>query len=76
MRPVTVDPRNPEAAIRALADATQENDIVDLAQSFSINGTVTPTTTLNVTAPTIANIANFLATFIEAMQRGNLNRST
>jgi hypothetical protein len=76
MRPVTVDPHNTVAAIRELASASQENDIVSIAQAFSITGTVTPTTNLNVSAPTLANVVAVLGTLLEVMQKGNINRTT
>ena len=56
--------------------ASQDADIVDLAQAFTISGTFTPTTTLNVTSPTAANIAAVLATFLLYCQSGGPNRTT
>lgn len=50
--------------------ASQEADVVDIGQSFTINGSFTETRTLNVSAPTTANIAAVLATLISDMQRG------
>jgi hypothetical protein len=76
MRPVTLNPQNPQSALAEIQRASHENDLAEIAQSFSIIGTVTPTTALNVTSPTLANIANFVATLVQAMQRGGINRTT
>ncbi len=56
--------------------ASQEADLIDIGQAFSINGTFTETTQLNVTAPTAANTAAVLATLILYLQRGGATKST
>lgn len=67
------------AALNALKEiqlASGEVDLTDIANAFTVSGAYTRTTTLNVTAPTAANIAAFLATFIDDCKRGGANRST
>ncbi len=77
MRPVTADPSNVFAALNELIRASHENDLVEIAQNFKPDvASFTPTFTLNTTAPSLSNIANFLATFITAMKRGGVNRTT
>jgi len=56
--------------------ASRDADLVDIAQAFQIHGTFTPTRNLNVTTPTLANIAAVLATFISDCQSGGANRTT
>lgn len=64
------------SALNELQLASGEVDLTDIANAFTVSGTYTRTTTLNVTAPTAANIAAFLATFIDDCKRGGANRST
>ncbi len=56
--------------------ASQDADVVDLGQAFTINGSFTPTTQLNVTSPTLANTTAVLATLILYLQTGGPNRTT
>jgi len=56
--------------------ASQEADVVDIGQAFTISGSFTPTRTLNVTSPTLANIAAVLATLISDLQRGGSTKTT
>lgn len=58
--------------------ASNENDTIDISQAFDIpaTGTFAATRTLNVTAPTLANVVAVLATLLEDMQRGGTNRNT
>lgn len=69
-----------DPAAKALFDeifrASNENDTIDIANAFTIKGTFTATRTLNVTAPTLANVAAVLATLLQDMQRGGTNRNT
>ncbi len=76
MRPVTINPHHTAAALNELQNASRENDLVDIAQNFSMTGTLTSTTVLNLSAPTAANIAAVLGTLLEIMQKGNINRTT
>jgi hypothetical protein len=59
-----------------LESASHDGDVVDIGQAFTINGSFTETTVLNVSAPTTANIAAVLATLILYLQRGGATRST
>lgn len=56
--------------------ASQEADIVDIGAAYTISGSFTPTRTLNVTAPTTANLAAVLATLISDLQSGGATKST
>lgn len=76
MRPVTANPDMVHDALLELIRASQENDIVDIAQNFTISGSFTPTYVLNLTSPTAANIAAVFATLITAMQKGGINRTS
>lgn len=75
MRRVTINPHDFVSSLREIMTASSENDLLDLAQAFTISGAFTPTTTLNLTSPTAANIAAVLATLITYAQRGGVNRS-
>lgn len=55
--------------------ASQEADVVDLGQAFTISGTYTATRTLNVTSPSLANIAAVLATFLSDLQHGGSTKT-
>jgi hypothetical protein len=76
MRPVNVNPNNLQAAVIELAQASKENDIVDVAQNFDFDVPPTQTTTLNLSAPTLANVAAVVGTLLQIMQKGGINRST
>jgi len=56
--------------------ASQEADVVDIGQAFTITGSFTPTRNLNVTSPTTANIAAVLATLISDLQHGGSTKTT
>lgn len=76
MRPVTLNPDNVRASLQEIERASHENDAVEIAQNFSMSGTLTPTRVLSLTAPSLANIAAVLGTLISDMQKGGLNRTT
>ena len=76
MRPVTVNPFNVQQSLREIERASREGDTTEMAQNFSFTGTVNDTFTLNLTAPTLANTAAVLATLLQLMQKGGLNRTT
>lgn len=69
-------PMTTQAIFNQIFDASQDNDTIDIANAFTISGTYTATRTLNVTSPTLANIAAVLATLIADLQRGGTNRTT
>lgn len=75
MRPVTIDPNNPKSALIEIQRASQENDIVPLGQNFTLSGTLTQTTTLNLSSPTVANLAAVLGTLLNMLQKGGTNRT-
>jgi hypothetical protein len=56
--------------------ASQDGDIVDIGQAYTFTGTFTKTRQLNVTTPTLANIAAVLATLISDLQSGGSTKST
>lgn len=76
MRPVTLNAFDPTAALREIERASHEADLTEIAQNFILSGTLTPTYTLNLAAPTAANIAAVLGTLILAMQKGGTTRTT
>lgn len=76
MRPVTLNPTNVAAALTEIERASHENDIVEVAQNYSLTGTLVPTRVLNVAAPTAANVAAVLATLLDDLKKGGLNRTT
>lgn len=76
MRRVSLNPNNPQASIKEVFQASQENDTVDIAQNFSTDEAVTETYELILTAPTAANVAAVLATLLLALQKGGVNRTT
>lgn len=63
-------------ALQELESASAENDLLDIANEFTISGSYVRTTTLNVTTPTLANAVAFLATFIDDCKRGGAHRTT
>lgn len=69
-------PRELQASFNEIFRASLEADIIDIGQAFIIDGTFTPTRTLNVTTPTTANIAAVLATLISDLQHGGATRTT
>ena len=48
-------PPNIQALFNQIVEASQAGDITDIGGAFNITGTFTPTRTLNVTSPTLAN---------------------
>lgn len=64
-----------EAAIREISGASTDNNTQDIAAAFTISGAYTETRTLNVTAPSLANIAAVIATLLADLQRGGQGRS-
>lgn len=67
---------NLQALFNQIQEASQAGDITDIGGAFSITGTFTPTRTLNVTSPTLANVAAVLATLISDLTAGGSNRTT
>lgn len=71
-----------DPVVKALFDeifrASVENDTIDISQAFDIpaTGSFPATRTLNVTAPTLANVVAVLATLLQDLQRGGTNRNT
>lgn len=77
MRPVTLNTSNIVECIREIERASHENDTGEIAQAFTVDDPAfTPVFQLNTTAPSLANIANFLATFLTTLQKGGVNRTT
>lgn len=69
-------PPNIASIFNQIFDGSNENDTIDIASAFSVNGTYTATRVLNVTSPTTANIAAVLATLIDDLKRGGTVRTT
>lgn len=75
MRRVQINPHDPTTALLEIQRASGENDVMEVAQNFSLSGTLTETTTLNLASPTTANLAAVLGTLISILQKGGLNRT-
>lgn len=63
-------------AIKAIVRASAEVDTTDIFSPYTVTGTFTETRDLNVTSPSLANIAAVLATLIADCQRGGQFRTT
>ena len=75
MRRVNLNPNNPRAALKEIERASQDNDITDIGQSFTLDATPVQTTQLLVASPTLANTNAVLATLLQTLQKGGINRS-
>jgi len=75
MRRVTLNPNDVAGSLREIERASQENDIVEIAQNFSFDAAVTQTLALAVASPTLANTNAVLATLIDLLKKGGLNRT-
>lgn len=62
--------------VRAIAQASQENDTVDIASGFTIVGAFTTTRTLNVSTATLADVINVFCTLLTDLKAGGANRTT
>ena len=63
-------------ALREIELASQEANIVDIAQAFTIEGAFTETRTLNVGVSTLTETQAFIATLISDLKRGGAFRTT
>lgn len=72
----TVQDPAARAILQAIVKASAEVDTTDIFAPYSITGTFTETRVLNVTSPTLANIAAVLATIITDCKRGGQHRTT
>ncbi len=78
MRPLNFFSLNNLAdVIRALRDieTASREDIETVADGFSVSGSFTETRSLNVTAPSTANIAAVLATFLTDLKSRGQTRT-
>jgi hypothetical protein len=64
-----------EKAVRSIATASQENDVIDLAAAYTIVGAFTATRTLNVGTATLADLIAVFCTLITDLQAGGANRT-
>lgn len=69
-------PPNIQALFNQIIKASQSGDNTDIGGAFTITGTYTVTRNLNVTSPSLANIANVLATLLADLKAGGANRTT
>lgn len=76
MRPVTLNPDNPRASFMEIMTASHENDLVIIAQGFTVTGAYTTTRSLNTGTAVLADLIAFVATFISDCQKGGQNRTT
>lgn len=63
-----------EEALREIERASYE-DIAEVADGFSITGSFTETRILDVSSPSTANIAAFLATFITDLKKRGIHKT-
>jgi hypothetical protein len=61
-------------ALREIEHASYE-DAIAVADSYSANSTFTETREVNVTAPSTANLAAVLATFLSDLRKRGVNRT-
>ncbi len=76
MRPVTINPHNVPAALLEIERASHEADTTEMAQNFTFDAAFTQTLQLAVASPTLANTNAVLATLIQILQKGGINRAT
>lgn len=76
MRPVTLNQANVGAALLEIERASHEADTTEMAQNFTFDATFTSTLQLAVAAPTLANTNAVLASLIQILQKGGLDRTT
>jgi hypothetical protein len=76
MRRVTLNPDNSRAALTEIARASQDGDVIDIGQAFTMDATPALTTALLVASPSLANTNLVLANLLQALQKGGINRST
>ena len=74
-QPMPGIPANLQAMFNQIVEASQSGDITDIGGAFTVTGTYTPTRTLNVTSPTLANVVAVLATLIADLKAGGANRT-
>lgn len=65
-----------QALFNQIVQASQAADVTDLGGAFLIDGTFTPTRTLNVTSPTLANVVAVVATILSDLKAGGASRTT
>lgn len=77
MRAVNLgEPRDLEEvrrAFREIESASREQDAIGIADGFTVSN-VSTTTTLNPTTCTLAQLAQFVATYFDQMQKRGPNR--
>lgn len=76
MRPVTLNPNDPRSALQEIERASHEADVTEMAQNFSFDASFTQELELAVAVPTLANTNAVLASLIQILQKGGLNRTT
>ena len=62
-------------AVREFENASTEDPIA-VANSYGANATFTPTRQVNVTSPTVANLAAVLSSFFADLRKRGVHKST
>lgn len=75
-QPMPGVPPQIQALFNQIVEASQSGDNTDIGGAFTVTGTFTPTRTLNVTSPTLANVVAVVATLIADLKAGGANRTT
>jgi len=64
-----------QSIFNEIFNASQEADVVDIAQGFTISNTFTELRSFDPATVTTAQLARFVATFIQDMQRGGQHKT-
>ena len=76
MRKVSINPKNTVESLVEIQRASYENDTTDIGQAFKFDAAFTQQLQLIVSAPTLSNTNQVLASLIQILQRGGVNRTT
>ena len=72
----SVKDRAVAAILEEIQKSSADENIIDIAAPYTIEGDYTETRTLNVETATLEEVKAFIATFIGDLKRGGANRST
>lgn len=75
-QPLPDVPPNIQKLFNQIVEASQSGDITDIGAAYTLTGTLVPTRNLNVTSPTVANVAAVLATLLADLKAGGAKRTT
>lgn len=64
-----------DVCVRQIAQASQENDVNDIAGAFTITGAFTETRTLDVSTATLSDVIAVVATLLTDLKAGGQHRT-